>query len=73
MAKVIYLGNGPWNWAGKFFDLVRAGEITHAVMLWRDNNGDVFSSLIGEEDLTYLIGLTKVVGDDLSAQRRSEG
>lgn len=54
---VIYLGTCKGNAAREFADQIDAGEVTHAVIAYRKANGDTCYRLIGEDDLTYLIGM----------------
>jgi hypothetical protein len=61
--KVIQLSdykemNGDWaSNAQEFADTVKRGEVTHGVMIYRDQQGDVHWRVFNSESGTYALGL----------------
>lgn len=49
---------GEWHTnAQEFADQVKAGEVTHGVMIYRDKHGAVHWRIFNEESGTYILGL----------------
>lgn len=63
--KVVYLGNCEGNTARVLADEIDDGEVTHAVLAYRRQNGDTCYRLIGRDDWTYLIGMIERVKLDM--------
>jgi len=57
MGDITYLGTCKGNNLREAADMADQGDITHAVVAYRTEGGELKYRLIGEEDLTYLIGL----------------
>jgi hypothetical protein len=57
--SVVYLDTCDGTDARALADEMDAGNITHAAMIYRKEDGDVCYHLLGADDLTYLIGMVE--------------
>lgn len=57
MADIIRLKNGFEEEVEFFVNLVRDNKITHSVMLYRMEDGNIGYTYLGGDHMTYLIGL----------------
>ena len=55
--SVTYLHKCDGDTARELADKIDTDEITHMVMAYRTKDGDFHYRLVGEKDLTYLIGM----------------
>jgi len=55
--NVTYLGTCDGNTMRELAQELDAGNVTHAVAVYRCADGDVHYRTIGDRDLTYLIGM----------------
>ena len=59
--SIIYLESCNGNDARELAKDLDTGKVTHAVMAFRRENGDLSYHAVGIEDLTYLIGMLERV------------
>lgn len=67
MSNVSYLGACLGNIIREVADDVDAGEITHAVLVYRTAEGDLKYRCIGADEQTYLIGMLARVQSSIAA------
>jgi hypothetical protein len=55
--NVTYMGTCAGNTLRDLADDVDAGRVTHAVACYRDEDGNLNYRCIGEDHITYLVGM----------------
>ena len=55
--SVTYLEHCDGNIAREIADEIDAGEITHAAFIYRTTDGAVCYRVLGEDEMTYLVGM----------------
>lgn len=55
--SVTHLSICKGNTVREIAERIDSNDITHAVIAYRDTDGDLHYHLVGEKDLTYLIGM----------------
>ena len=55
--SVTYLETCKGNAVRDLANAIDKGEVTHAVLAYRREDGSLFYRLIGDDDLTYLMGV----------------
>lgn len=55
--SVTYLGTCEGNTLREIADRVDEGTVTHVVVTYRDDKGDICYHIVGNDDLTFIIGM----------------
>jgi hypothetical protein len=72
MAKIIEFPNPFEEVSEEFITLVRSGKVTHAVMCYRLETGQLGYTFLGGEHKTYLVGLIERAKHELIKRSDNE-